>query len=58
VLVWAAGGAVPRVAQVVSDDGRARSSQVVVPVGAGGRVSLLSTAATSHVAVDVLGWLS
>jgi hypothetical protein len=57
LTVFAAGSARPMVSDLNYAAGETRPNLVVVQLGAGGRVSLFSSA-TSHVVFDVAGWLS
>jgi hypothetical protein len=57
LTLFAAGSARPMVSDLNYAAGETRPNLVVVQLGAGGRVSLFSSA-TSHVVFDVAGWLS
>ena len=57
LLSWAAGTARPTTSNGNTIKGAAVATQVVVGVGSGGRISLATGGGTSHVVVDVVGYV-
>jgi len=57
LLSWAAGTARPTTSNGNTINDAAVATQVVVGVGSGGRISLATGGGTSHVVVDVVGYL-
>ena len=58
LLSWAAGTSRPRTSNGNTVKGAAVATQVVVGVGTGGRIALATGGGTSHVVVDVVGYLA
>ncbi len=58
VRAWATGTARPGTSSLNVVPGRTRANQVVVPLGAGGTVSLSNAAGRTHLVVDVQGFYS
>ena len=56
LTVWPTGVQRPTASNLNAPAGRTVANAVVVPVGAGGRVSLFVNAGEADVVVDVLGW--
>jgi len=56
VTVWPTGSARPLASNLNVVAGRTAANMVLVPLGAGGQVSLFVNAGTADVIVDVLGW--
>jgi len=58
VTVWPSGAARPLASNLNFNRGESPSNLVVVKVGSNGKVSVLNSAGTSHVVIDVAGWYS
>jgi Tol biopolymer transport system component len=58
LTVWPTGRTRPLAAAVNAKKGLVRSDQVIVPVGANGKVSIYNANGTTNVVVDVVGWWS
>ena len=58
VRVWPAGAPVPSTSSLNLVQGQDRANQVVVPVGADGRVALFNNTGRTHLVVDVQGYYS
>ncbi len=56
MTVWPGGRAMPTASNLNYLAGDVFPNMVIVPVGAGGRVSLFNAAGSTDVLVDVLGW--
>ncbi len=56
VTVWPAGAARPTASNLNVVAGQTVPNMVIVPVGAGGKISLFNFAGTVDLVVDVLGW--
>jgi hypothetical protein len=56
--VWPAGDPIPDTSSVNLAAGQSRPNQVVVPVGADGKVSIYNAVGSTHVIVDVQGFYS
>ncbi|MBU6215655.1 MAG: hypothetical protein KGR17_03545, partial [Acidobacteria bacterium] len=58
LTVWPTGRTRPTAAALNNKTGLVRSSQVIVPVGVGGKISVFNANGSSHVVVDVVGWVA
>ena len=58
VTVFPAGAPRPLASTLNLSPGRTTANMTLVPVGAGGQVSLYLSAGASHLVVDVLGWFT
>ncbi|MEY4338181.1 MAG: hypothetical protein RLZ14_31 [Actinomycetota bacterium] len=58
LTVFPTGRAKPLAAGLTTKTGIVRSSQVVVPVGANGKISIFNANGSGHVVIDILGWWS
>jgi hypothetical protein len=58
VTIWPDGTAQPIVSNLNGAPGRTRPNMVVVKVGAGGKVKLFNYEGSSHLAVDVVGYMA
>lgn len=56
VTAWPAGLPVPSTSNVNFAAGSVVANQAIIPVGAGGRISALVGAGSTHLVVDVQGW--
>ena len=56
VTVYPTGGSRPNTSNLNPTPGVVASNLVIVPVGAGGKVSLYNSSGSVHLIVDVLGW--
>ena len=56
VTVWPSGQARPNASNLNFTPGQTVPNMVIVPVGAGGQVSIFNETGTTDVLVDVLGW--
>ena len=56
ITVFPAGSQRPTASNLNLAAGRTVPNMVIVPVGAGGAISIFNSAGTTHLAVDVLGW--
>jgi hypothetical protein len=56
LTLWPSGAAMPTASNLNFVAGQTVPNLVVVPVGAGGRVSILNFGGRAHVVADVLGW--
>jgi hypothetical protein len=58
VTVYPAGQTRPTASNLNMVPGDTKSNMVIVPVGAGGAISLFNLAGQTHLVVDVLGWFA
>ena len=57
LTVWPTGSPQPLASNLNFTAGRTIANSVVTKVGANGQISLFNSAGTTHVVIDVLGWL-
>lgn len=58
LTVWPTGRTRPTTAALNNKTGLVRSNQVVVPVGVNGKISVYNANGSSHVVVDIVGWVA
>jgi len=58
LTVWPAGRPRPTAATLNNKAGLVRSNQTVVPVGVNGKVTVYNANGSSHVVVDIVGWVA
>jgi hypothetical protein len=58
VTIWPDGSAQPEASNLNGAAGRTRPNMVVVKLGAGGKVKLFNSEGSSHMAVDVVGYMA